>query len=635
MKKITRKLFAPIAVLALAVGVSISVNNQKGIVGAEAALTYVTENFEAQKTLTASYADGSFDGADGITFSFGHSRNEDTFGIVGKGIMLRRASDSYLEFTLQPGLAGLKFQYRKAFTGTSKRQLEVLVNDEQVTTTPTFGTSSGADTTIYDLIYEPAVSHSGPSTVKIKNVGTTSTNRQTVIDNLQWSYTVSADAVTALSVNPTSKTYFTTDKLLASDFAVTITKNGAAGTSSDYTAKIGTGTGATFTGTDIVWGTTQPTTADTTIQFKSKYPDVAGGSTYLTADVSLTVNVPLLDSISVTTQPTKKTYNTNDEFDPTGMVVTALYNNGASQTISNSSLSFSPSPLTQGTTTVTISYTEGSVTKTTTVSGLSVTSSTFYSATLAYPKGAGTTNMTSGNNASSVGLNPNIFEVLSNTRLPNPLLIGLNKDGEVRLYSGTEKGSVLTVNLQETYNNYVIKSLTFTFGKSVAPALIKANDVEIHNGDLTANSTLTFNHLYASSFSIENIGTAQIYILSVNITYLTHEQAALDFADNVMNGVGNNANGSCAEAYQELNGIYNALSTESKSIYNDSTDELFVNAKARMAYLQAWVDSNGTSSIRQVATNDTNNVAAVALIGVIGLTTLVGYYFINKKKLTA
>lgn len=109
----------------------------------------------------------------------------------------------------------------------------------------------------------------------------------------------SSDVVTALSVNPTSKSLLTTNALVESDYTVSITKNRSAGSSADYTSQIGTGTGASFTGTDIVWGTTLPKATDTRIQFKAKYPNTAGGSTFLTAEVALTVNAPAATSVNV------------------------------------------------------------------------------------------------------------------------------------------------------------------------------------------------------------------------------------------------------------------------------------------------------------------------------------------------
>lgn len=76
-------------------------------------------------------------------------------------------------------------------------------------------------------------------------------------------------------------------------------------------------------------------------------------------------------SIEVTTQPTRNTYYVYTSaatealtdrtlaFDPTGMVVTATYVNGASKPVDNSILSFSTVPAIEGTQTVTISAEDG------------------------------------------------------------------------------------------------------------------------------------------------------------------------------------------------------------------------------------------------------------------------------------
>lgn len=131
---------------------------------------------------------------------------------------------------------------------------------------------------------------------------------------------------------------------------------------------------------------------------------------------------------------------------------------------------------------------------------------------------------------------------------------------------------------------------------------------------------------------------ARAVLVQISVYYSfdeTDDNQATAFANLVNNDVGLGANGSCSSILEVLQNDYSLLSSGAKSIFDSSTDAKYVNARARMAYLQAWVDLNGTRATRQVATNDTNNVAAVVLIGVIGLTTLVGYYFINKKRLTA
>ena len=68
-----------------------------------------------------------------------------------------------------------------------------------------------------------------------------------------------------------------------------------------------------------------------------------------------------LDSLSITTAPTKTEYTAGDTFDPAGMVVTANFSNDASLNVTN--YTYSPSTLTLGDTAVTVSLTFGSDTK--------------------------------------------------------------------------------------------------------------------------------------------------------------------------------------------------------------------------------------------------------------------------------
>ena len=82
-----------------------------------------------------------------------------------------------------------------------------------------------------------------------------------------------------------------------------------------------------------------------------------------TASVPVTVRV--LSSIAITTAPAKTAYKYGEIFNPSGMVVTARYTDGQSRTVTG--YTFSPNTaLGTSNTTITISYTEGDVTKTTT-----------------------------------------------------------------------------------------------------------------------------------------------------------------------------------------------------------------------------------------------------------------------------
>ncbi len=92
----------------------------------------------------------------------------------------------------------------------------------------------------------------------------------------------------------------------------------------------------------------QTLTIDTTavtIQYEGK-----------TAQVAVSVQKRELVSISVTQQPDKTVYYDGDSFDSTGMVVTARYNDGSEVVVPLEECVFTPDPLTQGTTEVTVSY---------------------------------------------------------------------------------------------------------------------------------------------------------------------------------------------------------------------------------------------------------------------------------------
>jgi hypothetical protein len=75
----------------------------------------------------------------------------------------------------------------------------------------------------------------------------------------------------------------------------------------------------------------------------------------------------MLKSITITTPPTKTTYDKDDDFDPASMVITATFTDGATETtavISNDDVVITPSEdLQVADTKVTISYTYNNVTK--------------------------------------------------------------------------------------------------------------------------------------------------------------------------------------------------------------------------------------------------------------------------------
>ena len=79
-----------------------------------------------------------------------------------------------------------------------------------------------------------------------------------------------------------------------------------------------------------------------------------------------------LQSISISGNATKKDYYAGESFNPAGLTVTASYNDGSTQNISTSSCTWTPNPLTVGTTSVTCTYQQ----KTATYSGITVSERT-------------------------------------------------------------------------------------------------------------------------------------------------------------------------------------------------------------------------------------------------------------------
>ncbi|MET3730829.1 T9SS type A sorting domain-containing protein [Moheibacter stercoris] len=129
------------------------------------------------------YGSGTYTN-NGITWDFHGQSPLPNYAIDGQGILLRRASDSFLETTIPAGVGTFSFEYRKAYTSGTSRQLELIVNGTQVATTPEFGSGSGDQTTVYTFTHE--INSEEPVVIRIKLSGEESTNRHATIDNISW-----------------------------------------------------------------------------------------------------------------------------------------------------------------------------------------------------------------------------------------------------------------------------------------------------------------------------------------------------------------------------------------------------------------------------------------------------------------
>ena len=69
-----------------------------------------------------------------------------------------------------------------------------------------------------------------------------------------------------------------------------------------------------------------------------------------------------VERIAVSGEATKKTYYVGESFDPAGLTITVYYDDNTSRTVGGSSCSWTPNPLTEGTTSVTCTYSRATAT---------------------------------------------------------------------------------------------------------------------------------------------------------------------------------------------------------------------------------------------------------------------------------
>ena len=135
-------------------------------------------------------------------------------------------------------------------------------------------------------------------------------------------------------------------------------------------------------------------------------------------------------------------------------------------------------------------------------------------------------------------------------------------------------------------------------------------------------------------FSTSN---ARALLVQISVYYScdeTDENQAIAFANLVNNDVGLGANGSCSSILEVLQNDYSLLSSGAKTIVDTSSDNDFVSARERLSYLESWVAQNPSANPTREAVNNSSNknLVAVVSMGLIGLTSILGYYFINKKR---
>ena len=158
-----------------------------------------TENFDSRSNTTGTlYTSASFTGADNTSWALATARVINTaadYNISNVSVILN--ANGTATITFPNGVGTLQYQYRKAFTGSGSRSLQVSVDGTAVSSTAAFGSGSGAQATVYTHLVN--INKTGSVVVEVKAL-----TNQVTIDNFTWT----APGTLAVSDLNASKTKF-------------------------------------------------------------------------------------------------------------------------------------------------------------------------------------------------------------------------------------------------------------------------------------------------------------------------------------------------------------------------------------------------------------------------------------------
>jgi uncharacterized protein YjdB len=140
------------------------------------------------------------------------------------------------------------------------------------------------------------------------------------------------------------------------------------------------------------------------------------------------------------------------------------------------------------------------------------------------------------------------------------------------------------------------------------------------------NSTSPRFATYRTTFGV----LVQLYLSDEEID---HTAEATMLATEINTGIGSGAQGNCTSAFEILDSAYDRLSSSAKTIFDQSSDTAFVNARARLSYLEQWVDFNAGSPVA-ISLNmsfDSNILANVLVILIVSSISAYAYSQLKKR----
>jgi hypothetical protein len=620
MKKIIRKLFAPIALLSLAFGVTISINNQKDVVGAKAATSNFDFSSNAQRTAL--------------------STTQQTWVSGDITMVINKNSGSNVADYTNPLRV---YKYHSAhFSGNSSvasiESIVVTANNASYATA--LGNSTFTNATAYVSGAIVTITVTTPTSPVSVALGAQSRWNSMVVN---YTPNISGPVLQSISVTtpPTKTTYYEGESFSKSGMVVTASFD--SGPSSDVTDDV-----------TVLPLTLTTSTTEVTLSY------TIGGVTKETTQ-AVTVNAVVLNSITIKTNPSKTKFTLGETFSHTGLVINAVYNNGTVEKTSGFTVE-NVDTMVLGRHNATVSFEGKSATYPVDVTneGALVGSGTPASDLFIseYYEGASNNKAIEIFNGTSAPINLTDYKIKINanggtswgtaiTLGSGTLAVGQtyvlansSSNETIKALANGTSGS-LTHNGNDAiglFKNDVLIDIFGIFNNNVStgwPLVVDGPVVTVDNA-ITRNSDVTAPSAtwVQSEWTVKGLVTTYLGSHDFDSANATVLEQATAFANYVMTGIGSKGEGQCEAVLTTLQTEYDFMVEDAQLEFETNSDVLFVNARARLAYLNSWVAAQPGSNPTRQSTSDQsrNNLVAVISIGAIGLTSILGYYFVSKKK---
>jgi hypothetical protein len=370
------------------------------------------------------------------------------------------------------------------------------------------------------------------------------------------------------------------------------------------------------------------------------------GGVTKTADITgITVSTRTLTSLEVTTSPSKVDYLIGQSFDPTGMVITATYDAG-SPVVGYTNYSYSPTGAlnVSGSTMITITSLENSLITT----SLQVQVSALTSMTIvADDTGAAT----SGYNTYTFTKNGVEFTMVDIIKNGNNIQF---RNGAFSMHNSTAlPGSIMGITVYRAGGTP--ETMTLYTGSTSQQGVASGGTPDEYDSSSASfswevNGSLGHNYFRLFNFA----GSGELTFSSIEIDFLSEPEAnedaiawGTDFLSATAAGCSALDQSQLLTTWSGLETSFNALSSEAKNYLTSLTPNVTGNdaqhAVARYIYIISKygdttfadfmnLDIQAAPSVSDLLDDGYNYVPLITVIGVVGLTVLIGYYYLKKRQ---